>query len=52
MLKSISRLGKTRPEQDWLNGTEFSACSDFPEFKANLAKSGLELGSGLLAKYQ
>ena len=31
MLNSISRLGKTRPEQEWSNGTEFSGYSDFPE---------------------
>ena len=29
---SISRVGETRPEQEWLNGTEFSGYSDFPEF--------------------
>ena len=28
---TISRLGETRPEQEWSNGTEFSAYSDFPE---------------------
>ena len=33
-----SRLGETRPEQEWSNGTEFSGYSDFPEFKANLAR--------------
>ena len=38
MLNSISRLGETRPEQEWSNGTEFSGYSDFPEFKANLAR--------------
>ena len=27
----ISRLGETRPEQEWSNGTEFSGYSDFPE---------------------
>ena len=32
MLNSISRLGETRPEQEWSNGTEFSGYSDFPEF--------------------
>ena len=32
MLNSISRLGETRPEQEWPNGTEFSGYSDFPEF--------------------
>ena len=37
MLKLTSRLGETTPEQEWSNGTEFSAYSDFPEFKANLA---------------
>ena len=31
MLNSISRLGETRPEQEWSNGTEFSSYSDFPE---------------------
>ena len=31
-LNSISRLGETRPEQEWSNGTEFSVYSDFPEF--------------------
>ena len=31
MLNSISRLGETRPEQEWSNGTEFSGYSDFPE---------------------
>ena len=29
MLNSISRLGETRPEQEWPNGTEFSGYSDF-----------------------
>ena len=38
MLNSISRLGETRPEQEWSNGTEFSGYSDFPEFSANLAR--------------
>ena len=28
----ISRLGETRPEQEWSSGTEFSSYSDFPEF--------------------
>ena len=28
----ISRLGETRPEQEWLNGTEFSGYSDSLEF--------------------
>ena len=32
MLNSISRLGETRPEREWSNGTEFSGYSDFPEF--------------------
>ena len=32
MLNSISRLGKTRTEREWSNGTEFSGYSDFPEF--------------------
>ena len=32
MLNSISRLGETRPEQEWSNETEFSGYSDFPEF--------------------
>ena len=31
MLNSISRLGETRPEQEWSNRTEFSGYSDFPE---------------------
>ena len=31
MLNSISRLGETRPAQEWSNGTEFSGYSDFPE---------------------
>ena len=31
MLNSISRLGETRPEQEWSNGTEFSGYSNFPE---------------------
>ena len=31
MLNSISSLGKTRPEQKWSIGTEFSGYSDFPE---------------------
>ena len=31
MLISISRLGETRSEQEWSNGTEFSPYSDFPE---------------------
>ena len=31
MLNWISRLGETRPEQEWSNGTEFSGYSDFPE---------------------
>ena len=31
MSNSISRLGETRPEQEWSNGTEFSGYSDFPE---------------------
>ena len=31
MLNSISRLGETRPEQEWPNGTEFSGYSDIPE---------------------
>ena len=31
MLNSISRLGETRPEQEWSNGTEFSGFSAFPE---------------------
>ena len=31
MLNSISRLGETRPEQEWSNGTEFSGYYDFPE---------------------
>ena len=31
MLNSISRLGETRPEQEWSNGTEFSGYFDFPE---------------------
>ena len=30
MLNSISRLGETRPEQEWSKGTEFSGYSDFP----------------------
>ena len=30
-VNSISRLGETRPEQEWSNGTEFSGYSDFPE---------------------
>ena len=38
MLNSISRLGETRTEQEWSNGTEFSGYSDFPEFQANLAR--------------
>ena len=38
MLNSISSLGETRPEQEWSNGTVFSGYSDFPEFKANLAR--------------
>ena len=28
----ISRLGETRHEQEWSNGTEFSSYSDSPEF--------------------
>ena len=32
MLNSIYSPGKTRPEQEWSNGTEFSGYSDFPEF--------------------
>ena len=28
----ISRLGETKPKQEWSNGTEFSGNSDFPEF--------------------
>ena len=31
MLNSISRLGETRPEQEWSNETEFSGYSNFPE---------------------
>ena len=31
MLNSISRLGESRPEQEWLNGTGFSGYFDFPE---------------------
>ena len=27
----ISRVGETRPEQEWSNGTEFSGYSDSPE---------------------
>ena len=38
MLNSISRLGETRPQQEWSNGTEFSGYCDFPEVKANLAR--------------
>ena len=34
----ISRLGETRHEQEWSNGTEFSGYSDSPEFWANLAR--------------
>ena len=30
MLNSISRLGETRPEQEWSNETDFSGYSDFP----------------------
>ena len=30
-MNSISRLGETRPEQEWSNGTEFSGYSDFEE---------------------
>ena len=30
MLNSISRLGETRPEQEWSNGTEYFGYSDFP----------------------
>ena len=37
MLNSIFRLGETRPEREWSNGTEFSGYSNFPEFMANLA---------------
>ena len=38
MLNSIFRLGETRPEQEWSNGTESSGYSDFSEFLANLAR--------------
>ena len=31
MLNSISRLGETRPDQEWSNGTEVSGYPDFPE---------------------
>ena len=31
MLNSISRLGETRPQQEWSNGTEFSGYFDFTE---------------------
>ena len=29
MLRSISGLEETEPEQEWSNGTEFSGYSDF-----------------------
>ena len=32
MLNLVSRLGGTRPEQEWSNGTEFYGNSDFLEF--------------------
>ena len=38
MLHSISSLRGTTLEQEWSNGTEFSGYSDFPEYKANLAR--------------
>ena len=39
MLNLISRLGETRPEQEWSNATEFSGYSDFPEFYTNNSKT-------------
>ena len=47
MLNSIFRLGETRPEQEWSNGTEFSIYSDFLEFQANLAKYTKNFGEKL-----
>ena len=35
MLNSISRLGETRPWQEWSNETEFSGYSDFPEMRVH-----------------
>ena len=32
MLDWISRLGETRPKQEWSNRLEFSGYSDFLEF--------------------
>ena len=40
MLSSISRPGEIGPEQEWLNGTEFSGYSDFPEFQLNYGNYG------------
>ena len=45
MLNSIFRLGETRPEQEWSNGTESSGYSDFSEFLANLARYTQNFGS-------
>ena len=41
MLNSISRLGETRHEQEWSNGTEFSGYSESP---ANLARYAQNFG--------
>ena len=45
MFNSISRLGREiRPEQEWSDGTEFFGYTDFPEFKANLARHTQNFG--------
>ena len=44
MLNSISRLGETRPEQEWSDGTEFSGYSDFPEFHSKILGVPREVG--------
>ena len=39
MLNSIFRLGETRPQQEWSNGTEFSGYSDFMEKRVHSKRS-------------
>ena len=48
MMNFDFRLGETRPEQEWSNGTEFSGYSDFPEFLANLARYSQNFGMKFL----
>ena len=40
MLNSISRLGETRPEQEWSNGVEFSGYSEVhPKFRNEIPEN-------------